>query len=44
MLVVLDGVVVDVQAEPREQLVDVVAVLLLLGLAEHDQAAATAHE
>ena len=38
--VVLDSVVVDVQPEPREQLVEVVVVLLLLGLTEHDQTAA----
>ena len=40
VLVVLDGVVLELQPEAREQLVEVVAVLLLLGLAEHDQAAA----
>ena len=38
VLVVLDGVVVELQPEPCEQLVEVVAVLLLLGLAEHDRA------
>ena len=42
VLVVLDGVVLEVQPEAREQLVEVVAVLLLLGLAEHDQPAAAA--
>ena len=42
VLVVLDGVVLQVQAEARQQLVEVVAVLLLLGLAEHDQPAAAA--
>jgi hypothetical protein len=39
VLVVLDGVVFEVEPEPGEQLVEVVAVLVLLGLAEHDQAA-----
>ena len=37
VLVVLDGRVLDLDPEPREQLVEVVAVLVLLGLAEHDQ-------
>ncbi len=44
VLVVLNRVVVQLHAEPREQLVDVVPVLLLLGLAEHHQPAAATHE
>ena len=44
VLVVLDRVVLQVQAEAREQLVHVVAVLLLLGLAQHYQPTAGGHE
>ena len=44
VLVVLDRAVLDADAEPRQQVVDVVAVLVLLGLAEDDQAAAGADE
>ncbi len=44
VLVVLDGGVLDLDPEPGEQLVEVVAVLLLLGLAEHDQPAAGGDE
>ena len=44
VLVVLDRAVLDADAEPREQVVEVVAVLVLLGLAEDDQAAARADE
>ncbi len=44
VLVVLDGGALDVDAEAGEQVVEVVAVLVLLGLGEHDQAAAAAHE
>ena len=40
MLVVLDGRVLDLDAEAGEQLVEVVPVLVLLGLAEDDQPAA----
>ena len=44
VLVVLDGVVLEMQPEPLQQLVEVVAVLVLLGLAEHDQPAAARDE
>ena len=44
VLVVLHRVVAEVQVERRQQLVDVVAVLVLLGLSEHDQSAAALHE
>ena len=44
ILVVLDGLVLQGQAEPDQQVVDVVAVLLLLGLAEDHEPAAVAHE
>lgn len=39
---VLDGGVLDAGAEPGEQFVEVAAVLLLLALGQHDQAAAVA--
>ena len=44
VLVVLHRAVLDADAEPRQQVVEVVAVLVLLGLAEDDQAAAGADE
>ena len=44
VLVVLDGRVLDLDAEAGEQLVEVVAVLVLLGLAEDDQPAAALDE
>ena len=44
VLVVLHGVVLEAQPETRQQLVEVVAVLVLLGLAEHDQPASARHE
>ena len=44
VLVVLDGRVLDLDPEAGEQLVEVVAVLVLLGLAEDDQPAAGADE
>ena len=40
MLVVLDRLGLDPDAEARDQVVEVRAVLVLLGLAEHDQPAA----
>jgi hypothetical protein len=44
VVVVLDGGVLDSDAEALEKLVEVVAVLVLLGLAEDDEAAAAAYE
>ena len=44
VLVVLDGAVGDLDPEAGEEVVEVVSVLRLLGLAEDDQAAAAAHE
>ncbi len=44
VLVVLDGAVLHLDAEANEEVVEVVAVLLLLGLAEDDEPASAAHE
>ena len=44
VVVVLDGGVLDLDAEAGEEVVEVVAVLVLLGLAEDDQPAAGADE
>ena len=44
VLVVLHGAALDGDPEPRQELVQVVAVLVLLGLGEDDQATAAAHE
>jgi len=44
VLIVLDGLVLEMHAEVAEQVVEVVAVLLVLGLTAHDQSAAAADE